>query len=92
MKEYQQSLTDKADFPEIQMVIGGIALTRRNLPASIRAFERAVNMDPQLVQAWIMLARIYAALGLTDEFNKTLTKAIKANPSSEVLRQVSRNF
>jgi predicted CXXCH cytochrome family protein len=82
MKEYQQSLADKADFPEIQMVIGGVALTKRNIPAAISAFSQAVDMDPQLIQAWIMLARIHAAVGQTIEVKKTLEKAMEANPNN----------
>ena len=92
MKEYQQSLADKADFPEVQMALGGVALTRRNAPAAISAFERAVTMDPQLVQAWIMLARIYAAVGQADQVRHTLTQAINANPEDETLRQLGNSF
>lgn len=91
MKEYQRSLVAKADFPEIQMVIGGVALTKRNVPAAISAFSQAVEMDPQLIQAWIMLARIKAAVGQTSEAKQTLRKAVQANPDNKELQQFSIN-
>jgi hypothetical protein len=50
MREWQASLRAKADFPEAQMVIGGAALTLRNLDVAVKAFEQAVAMDPQLTQ------------------------------------------
>ncbi|MCG7927156.1 MAG: tetratricopeptide repeat protein [Candidatus Thiodiazotropha taylori] len=90
MKEYQQSLMDKADFPEIQMVLGGVALTKRNIPAAISAFSQAVEMDSQLIQAWVMLARIQAAVGQTSESKQTLRKAVKANPDNKELQQLSK--
>ena len=92
MKEYQQSLLAKADFPETQMVIGGVALITRNIPAAISAFSRAVEMDPQLTKAWIMLAKIHVAIGQTDEAKQTLIKAIKINPNSEELRGLIKNL
>ncbi|MES9945037.1 MAG: multiheme c-type cytochrome [Candidatus Thiodiazotropha sp.] len=92
MKEYQQSLLAKADFPETQMVIGGVALTRRNIPAAISAFGRAVKMDPQLTEAWMMLAKIHVAIGQSDEARQTLKKAIKINPNSDELRKFIKSL
>ncbi|MCG7899641.1 MAG: tetratricopeptide repeat protein [Candidatus Thiodiazotropha weberae] len=92
MREYQQSLLDKADFPEIQMVIGGVALTKRNIPAAISAFGQAVELDPQLIQAWVMLARIRAAVGETSEAKQMLKKAVEANPDNKELMQMLKNF
>ena len=87
MSELQAALRAKADFPETQMAIGGVALTLRNLPAASQAFRRAVTMDPQLVQAWLMLARIQAARGDRDEVQATLEQAIRSNPAEPLLRQ-----
>ena len=88
MKEYQQSLASKADFPENQMAIGGLALTMRNIPAAINAFDQAVSMDPQLVQAWVMLTRIHAAVGQMDKVKQTLERAIAANPDVVEFKQM----
>ena len=87
MTELQRSLAARADFPEIQMVIGGVALTLRNLPAASGAFQRAVEMDPQLVDAWMMLARIHAVTGDMEKARGTLEKGVASNPDDPVLRQ-----
>lgn len=87
MDELLQSLHARTDFPETHMVIGGIALTRRNLPAASGAFRRAVDMDPQLVQAWLMLARIQAAQGDRVAVTDTLGKALRDNPDNIELQR-----
>ena len=84
-RELQQSLLNRADFPENQLVTGGIALTMKNLPAAKQAFSEAVNMDPQLVQAWRMLALIQAAQGDNEGSRATLQQALTHNPDNEIL-------
>jgi hypothetical protein len=90
-REYQQSLIAKADFPEIQMVIGGVALSMRNIQGALSAFETAVDMDPKLIEAWIMLTRIYAATGQAEKVKDTLSNAIKRNPDSEILLKIKES-
>lgn len=50
-REWRQSLLVKTDFPETQAVIGGLALSIRNVDAAESAFKEAVRQDLQLVQA-----------------------------------------
>jgi tetratricopeptide (TPR) repeat protein len=92
MAEFQRSLLAKADFPESQLVIGGVALILKNLPAATSAFQHAVAMDPQLVQAWVMLSRIQAVEGDREAVRKTLETAIEANPGNAVLQQALRDL
>lgn len=80
MTEWQRAIHANADFPEMQMVMAGIGLTTRNMPAALTAFGEAVEMDPQLVQAWVMIARIHTALGDRAAALATLDRAIAANP------------
>lgn len=87
MGELQESMRAKTDFPEGQLVIGGVALTLRDLPTAIRAFRRAVEMDPQLVPAWLMLARIQAVGGDRDAVVEILKMAIRENPANHELNQ-----
>ncbi|MBL3589652.1 MAG: hypothetical protein JMN24_07645 [gamma proteobacterium endosymbiont of Lamellibrachia anaximandri] len=79
MSELQRSLLAKADFPETQMVIGGVALTQRNLEAAYTAFSRAVEMDPQLIPAWRMLAKIQSVRSDQSAVAATLREAIRHN-------------
>ena len=48
MSELQLSMLAKSDYPEGQLVLGGVALTLKNYQAAVSAFERATRMDPQL--------------------------------------------
>lgn len=80
MTEWQRSIRNKADFPETQLVLGGIGLTTRNMNAALSAFGEAVEMDPQLVAAWTMIARIHDALGDRQSARDTISAAIIANP------------
>ncbi len=78
--EYRASLVAKADFPESQMAIAGTALTLRNFPAAEQAFAEAVRMDPQLVDGWVMLARIRMAEGRLRAAEEALRDGLTANP------------
>ncbi|TNF96104.1 MAG: tetratricopeptide repeat protein [Gammaproteobacteria bacterium] len=90
MKELQQSLLAKSDFPETQLMLGGIALMQRNLAAATSAFERAVSMDPQLTRAWIMLAKIQAVQGSRTAVQETLSRAMRHNPDhTEIMRAMN---
>lgn len=91
--EYQQSLLAQADFPETQMQIAGLAMVTRNFAAARQALKTALDMDPQLVQAWFTLARIEAALGKPDEAIKTLQQAVVSLPGNgEVIARLGAEY
>ena len=92
LSEYQSSLYAKADFPEIQLVLGGLALTQRNLPAASAAFTQAVQLDPQLPEAWRMLARIEEVRGKPQEALSMLDQGMKANPDEPLLLRTKANI
>jgi tetratricopeptide (TPR) repeat protein len=87
MQEYQKTLIAKADFPEVQQAIAGVALALENYPAAMGAFREAIRQDPQMVDSWIMLARLDLARGDAQSAAKTLRKAVALNPSQVVLYQ-----
>ena len=89
MREYQLSLLAKADFPQIQMVFGGLAMATRNFKAAEAAFRESVSMDPQLEQAWLIIARIQMAQSRLPAARKTLLAAQEKIPSSP---QIHRMF
>ncbi len=86
--EWRASLLAKADFPETHMAIGGAALVLRNPRAAENAFRETVRLDPQRVEAWVMIVRILAATGDLDGARVALDDALAANPSSEALRSL----
>ncbi|MXU65272.1 hypothetical protein GSH16_07415 [Rhodobacteraceae bacterium KN286] len=83
--EWQRSLRTRADFPETQLVLGGAALTARNLDAASAAFARATEMDPQLVDAWAMQVRLRDAVGDRAGAQRLMDAALALNPLDPVL-------
>lgn len=77
--ELKSSMAANADFPEGQLAIGGLALATRNWDAAQAAFAEATLMDPQLVDAWLMRARIADALGDPAEATAILRSAYGRN-------------
>ncbi len=86
--EWQASLRARLDFPETQMQIGGAALALRNLPAAESAFREAVDLDPQLADAWAMIARIRAVAGDPTGARQALADGLAVNPGQPMLQQL----
>ena len=84
-REWRAALLPRADFPETQLQIGGAALTMRDLRLAESAFREAVSLDPQLVDGWVMIARIRAATGDVAAARAALDDALAANPSDATL-------
>lgn len=84
-REWQRSLMRKADFPESHLVIGGAALTFRDMRSAEQAFGEAARLDPQRTDAWAMVIRIRHALGNLDGARTALAEATAANPADFTL-------
>ena len=80
LTEYLDSRMANADTPESQMALGGLALSRRQWDEAETAFRTATEMDPQLVQAWLVLSQIREARGDKPGTEAALTAAIAASP------------
>ena len=74
------------------MVLGGMALTMRNIPAAEGAFREVVRLDPQHVEAWVMLTRIAAAMDGEDATRAVLAEALKSVPGNETLLSLRRSI
>ena len=83
--ELQRALFANADFPETQMQIAGLAMVMRNVPVADQALRTALRMDPQLADAWLLLARIQSASGKSKAAQKTLTEANRLLPQNYVI-------
>jgi predicted CXXCH cytochrome family protein len=90
--EWQKSLMAKADFPESHMAIGGSALALRNPRAALQAFGEAVRQDPQLIDAWIMLARIRLLLRDRDGARDVLKKGLVKNPENQFIQSMLKQL
>jgi len=92
MGEWRASLMAKADYPEVQMAIGGTALVMRKLPAAEAAFRETVRLDPQRTDAWSMIIRILAAMGKSEGARTALDSALAANPGDPRLQSLKQEF
>jgi tetratricopeptide (TPR) repeat protein len=85
--DYHRTLQGRLDFPETHLQLGGLALTRRNLPAAQAAFRTAVKMDPQLIDAWMTLGRIAFVADGPESAATILQSAIDKNSDTAILKQ-----
>jgi predicted CXXCH cytochrome family protein len=92
MGEWREGLSNRLDFPETQLQLAGMALTARAFPAAVGAFREAVRLDPQLVDAWIMLVRIAAAAEGPAAARAVVDAALAANPQAPELRAMEREL
>lgn len=88
MNEWQGALANQTDFPETHMVLGGLALTMRNLPAATGAFREVTKLDPQLIEAWVMLARITAVTEGAEAASSILIEALEIIPGDKTLQAI----
>ncbi len=88
MGDWQKSLGNKLEFPETHLVMGGTALTMRNFPAALRAFGEVVRLDPQRVEAWVMLVRLSSAIEGPVAARGVLRRALEKVPDDPTLLQL----
>ncbi|MCO8146128.1 HEAT repeat domain-containing protein [Rhodovulum tesquicola] len=84
-QDWWDALTLRADFPETHLQIGGAAFQAREFATALRAFERAVTLDPQIVDAWSMVVRLHAAMGDPEAARAALARGLAANPGDGTL-------
>jgi cytochrome c-type biogenesis protein CcmH/NrfG len=65
-----------------------MALTMRNLPAAEGAFREVVRLDPQEIEAWVVLARIAAATRGGVAARAVLGEALAVNREDPTLQQL----
>jgi predicted CXXCH cytochrome family protein len=92
MTEWRQSLGNRTDFPETHLMLGGTALTMRNFPAAAGAFREAIEMDPKLVDAWVMLVRISAATEGPEAARRAVEEGLVANPRNPHLLSLQQEL
>jgi len=87
MSDWRTALSNRMDFPETHLVLGGVGLTMRNLPAAEAAFREVIDLDPQRADAWVMLVRIAAAANGPQAALAVVAEALSVLPDDPTLRQ-----
>jgi predicted CXXCH cytochrome family protein len=83
--EYLASRQANADMPEAHMALAGTALGMRNWDAAEAGFKHAVELDPQLEQGWVMLARLRTALGDAQGGSSYIAQGLEKVPAGTEL-------
>lgn len=86
MGDWRRSISNKLDFPETHLVLGGMALTGRNFPAAMAAFGEVVKLDPQRVEAWSILVRLTHATQGPQAAREVLRAALQRVPGDPGLK------
>ncbi|WP_120635501.1 cytochrome c3 family protein [Ruegeria sp. EL01] len=89
MAEWQNAISNRLDFPETHLVLGGMALTFRNALAAEQAFREVVTLDPQRDGAWPMLVQLAQINRGPDAAREVLREALDWLPQDPNLLQLS---
>jgi predicted CXXCH cytochrome family protein len=92
MTDWQSALGNRMDFPETHLVLGGVALTMRNLPAAAGAFREVTLLDPQRADAWVMRVRIAEVADGPEAARAMLAQALAAVPDDPTLLQIQSDM
>jgi tetratricopeptide (TPR) repeat protein len=82
LKEYQDALTNNADWATENMNQGNLAQRQGNAEAAITAYQRAIRLDPLLSAAYVNLADIYRSLGRDEEGEQALHQGLVLSPKA----------
>ena len=80
LQDFMDARMANADTPESQVAIGGLALSRRQWDMAQQAFTTAVEMDPQMASAWLVLAQLAEARGNVKGAEDALASGLAASP------------
>ncbi len=82
----QEALAMAPDSPQILMAAGLVNIAWFDLPAAIRQFQRAQELDPAFVEPYLYLAKIWLGSDYLDRARQAVAKALELAPhNGEVL-------
>ncbi|WP_367648714.1 multiheme c-type cytochrome [Ruegeria arenilitoris] len=92
MADWQKTMSNRLDFPETHLVLGGLALSLRNSQAAEGAFREVVRLDPQRAEAWPMLVQLAHINRGPQAAIQTLDEALKILPNDPNLKQLANQY
>lgn len=82
---YRALLVKHADIPEVYYNLGFIAGKRKDLPAALEAYKKALELKADYGDAMAALAETYQAMGQGDKASEVLTKAAEQFPEDAAI-------
>ncbi len=92
VSDWQRSISNRLDFPETHLVLGGLALSLRSALAAEGAFREVVQLDPQRSEAWLMLVQLAHINRGPQAAQETLDEALSVLPDDPNLRQLADQY
>ena len=87
MGELEQIITDDPNYGDAYYVMGTIHTNRKDSANALRAFSRAVQLNPNDAKARTNLGWVLLASGDADAAIPHLEKAVEINPNDDLARQ-----
>lgn len=69
------------------IMLGQLAVRRKDLPTAIREFERALDLQPYNADALVRLADLYVVQGQVEKGKERLEDALRFDPQSRAAKQ-----
>jgi len=91
-QEFFASLEAQSDHPNTHLGLAGVALMFRNAEAARASVLTALEIDPQLTDAWIMRARIEQAMMRPDLIDRTMSEASRELPDNPEILNFFGNY
>ncbi len=88
VREYQDSLSAQADFPEVQLNLARFAERVGKNKTAAQSLHAALTLDPKLPEAWIRLVLMKIEAQRFEEAKQTLQQAVAEVPDSGALYQL----
>jgi tetratricopeptide (TPR) repeat protein len=88
----RQFAASHASFAEPQRLLATVLVRRQLLPAAASAAERAVDLDPHMLSAYLTLGSIQQALNQTDAALATYNRALSIQPNYPPLETLIGNL
>lgn len=83
--EYESLLLRHADVPEIQLQLGLYFAGRQRWEAAERAYQNAIELNPQLMSGYLNKADLYRTLGRENDGRSLLLNASKVLPEQAAI-------
>jgi len=82
LQEYRAYLALNADWPAENVNLGNLELRQGNTEAAIKAYQRALTLDPKFAGAYVNLADAYRQLGQDSEGEYYLRQGLSLLPDA----------